>query len=295
MKRHIYEYDEVVIGSNLSAILYAYVEQKPLLFKEYNPPFFYEYFDVDVPLENLFLSNKEDFLKTPQGEVKVGASKLEVYNRLLFILSLSGLIPLSDKIQNIRIEENNSLKISTERNRTVNVKYNKLRIFEPHLVSGIDQKCTTSRKKLVQDRIKYYAKEHPFDMILCEDDFINEIHFYKKVRTKECLVVSRLLKSELSDFDFSVIPLKYKLKHIFEINNIKKHNSERNIIIEFLNREVYNQDILEFEKKENIILDNRTEKNICQKTELRTTHSSLLDVYPWKLNHLLLDSNGMIR
>jgi len=132
-------------------------------------------------------------------------------------------------------------------------------------------------------------------MILCEDDFINEVHFYKKARTKECLVVSRLLKSELPDFDFSVIPLKYKLKHIFETNNIKKHNSERNIIIEFLNREVYNQDILEFEKKENIILDNRTEKNICQKTELRTTHSSLLGVYPWKLNHLLLDSSGMIR
>ena len=56
MKRHIYEYDEVVIGSNLSAILYAYVERKPLLFKEYNPPFFYEHFDVAVPLENLFLS-----------------------------------------------------------------------------------------------------------------------------------------------------------------------------------------------------------------------------------------------
>ena len=214
MKRHEYEYDEIVIGSSLKAILYSYVEQKPLLFKERNPPFFYEYFDLDTPLDNLFLCNKKNLLRMPQGEVEVGVSKLEVYNRILFVLSLSGLVPLSNKIQNIRIEENNTLKISTERNKSINIKYNKLRIFEPHLVNGLKEHRTISRKKLVQDRIKYFAKEHPYNMILCEDDFIIEVHFYKKGRTKECLVVSRLSNPELSDFDFSVVPLKYKLKYI---------------------------------------------------------------------------------
>jgi hypothetical protein len=34
MKKHIYEYDEIVVGNNLAALFYCYKNLCPLLFKE---------------------------------------------------------------------------------------------------------------------------------------------------------------------------------------------------------------------------------------------------------------------
>ena len=104
MKKHVYEYDEIVVGSGLAAIFYSYINQLPLIFKEQNPPHFYERFEADFPLDKLFLTNPIEALNTPQGQIKVGASKLQIYDRLLFVLSLAGKIPISDKIEKIRLE-----------------------------------------------------------------------------------------------------------------------------------------------------------------------------------------------
>ena len=295
MKRHVYEYDEVVIGSNLSAILYAYVEQKPLLFKDYNPPFFYEHFDVNVPFENLFFTNVENTLRTPQGEIKVGVSKLEIYNRLLFVLSLSGLIPLSNKIQSIRIEDN-SLKISTERARLIRIKYNKLRVFNPEMIKGANIEIK-KEKKLVHDIFKIKCEKHNYNLLNGDDDFAQTAYFMnneKKTVSKQVLVVSKLTDEQLNDFDFSIVPLKYKLKKILQKNNIKKRAYESKISLEHTKRSVYNFDTVSLQEEKNIIYDKRTEKQLCQNIVL-TTHSRLLGVYPWRLNHLLLDSRGMIR
>jgi len=57
---------------------------------------------------------------------------------------------------------------------------------------------------------------------------------------------------------------------------------------------VYNFDTVSIQKEENIIHDKRTEKQLCQSI-VPAIHSHLLGAYPWRLNHLLLDSNGMIR
>ena len=57
MKGHVYEYDEVVVGGNLAAVFYCYINQCPLIFKRYDYPHFYEYFESDFPLEKIFLIN----------------------------------------------------------------------------------------------------------------------------------------------------------------------------------------------------------------------------------------------
>jgi len=48
MKRHVYEYDEVVVGSDLAALLYAYKHCRPIIFKNILPPKIYEFLDKNV-------------------------------------------------------------------------------------------------------------------------------------------------------------------------------------------------------------------------------------------------------
>ena len=295
MKKHIYEYDEIVVGSGLAAIFYSYINQLPLIFKEQNPPHFYERFEADFPLEKILLTNFGRFFNTPSGTIEAGTSKLQIYNRLLFVLGTSGLIPFSDKINKIRLSEG-LLKITTSRAAAIYVKYNKLRVFNAADLEGKFHTKRNKKKRRVHDWFKIKTQEHNFDLINVDEEFVNKIYFVKEQNIKKVLVVSNLSEKELLSFDYSIVPMKYKLKEIFIKNNIKK--PQRGFVLEHLRREVYNCDIIELNSKNNIIFDNNTEEQICQdilQSIRRTTHLALLDVYPWRLNHLLLDSSGTIR
>ena len=300
MKRHEYEYDEVVVGNNLAAIFYSYLNYLPLIFKEKNPPHFYERFEVDFPLDKLLLTNPETTLNTPAGQIAMGTDKLQIYDRLLFVLSLAGKIPISDKIEKIRLEEN-TLKVTTQRAKSIKIKFNKLHVFGPELIQNLEKSASEKRKHLVQDKFRIVLEEHDYDLIKVGDDFVYEIFFYANEnikKRKEIVVTSFLDEAELLKFDYSLIPLKYKLRSIFEKSGIKKRAYEQEIILDYINREVYNCDANKYKKIENVTFDYRTEKEICLSTPRRMrhqTHSTLLGVYPWRLNHLLLDSSGMIR
>jgi hypothetical protein len=300
MKKHVYEYDEVVVGSGLSAIFYSYINQLPLIFKEENPPQFYEHFEADFPLDGLFLTNPPGTLNTPQGQIKVGTSKLQMYDRLLFVLSVAGKIPISDKIEKIR-SEGNTLKIATQRARSIKIKFNKLRVFDPELIQNLNRLSSQKKKCLVQDKFRVVMEEHDYDLIRVNDDFVSEIRFYANEvikKRKEIVVTSFLTDDDLLKFDYSLIPMKYKLRSIFENLGLKKRVYEQEIVLDYINREVYNRDTSEYEEVENIVFDFRTEKEICLNTLQHMHHQTrltLLDVYPWRLNHLLLDSSGMIR
>tara|TARA_R100000008_G_scaffold588_2_gene532 strand:- start:826 stop:1683 length:858 start_codon:yes stop_codon:yes gene_type:complete len=285
MSRHTYEYDEVVIGSSLAALFYCYRNVCPLLFKETNPPLTFDYFDIDFPFENIYFANNLRELKTPQGNITVGRKKLEVYNELLFTLSASGLIPFSDKIEKVRVD-GERLRVSLKRGRTCLIKFKKLKVFPSDFLEGLSTTRTKKRKLKVVDVLKIIAKKHDYDLIKTKDNFIKEIHFVDSERRKDVkhiIVVSYLKQEEVESFDFSIVPLKYKLKYILEESGITKRESLNKLELHFIERKIYN---------ENITCN--AEREICQKQH-NTAHLSLLDVYPWRLRHLLLDSSGMIR
>jgi len=297
MKRHVYELDEVIVGNNLAAVFYAYINNCPIIFKNSDFPFFYERFTKDFPLDKIFLTNEITKIKTATGELIKGSKKESIFNRLLFVLSISGLVPISDKIEKIRIEDDNFLKITTTRARLVTIKYKKLRIFNPEIVTGLKDLKTKENKTLIHDFLKLRIADHDVELIDVGDDFIDKIYFMGK-RKKEVLVTSTLWKNQLHDFDFSIVPLKYKLIKILEYNGIQKQKHTSKILVDHTERKFYNLNKVSFKSNRKIIFDNRTEKQICQNIQKhigQKTHSTLLGVYPWRLNHLLLDSNGMIR
>ena len=295
MKKHIYEYDEIVVGSTLAALFYCYKNLRPLLFVGGAAPFIFEHFEEDFPFENVFFTNELHQINTPEGQISVGRKKLEIYNQLLFILSTSGLVPFSDKIEKIRLEEK-QLRIITNRARTLLIKFNQLRVFPPDFVEGMKVKRVEKQPLKVLDYFKIISKKHSFDLIDVGDHFVDKIYFIESEQRKDVkhvVVISFLNSEEVESFDFSIIPLKYKLKATLEQSGIEKRDYDSHIKLDFIKRDLKVQDIKHY-KSEDIIIDTRSEREICQDQQ-QLMRSNLLGAYPWRLHHLLLDSNGMIR
>lgn len=108
------QYDEIVIGADLSALLYAYKKKIPIIFTRHKKPYYY---DNEEGFENI----------------------TELWNSVLFTLAYASLSPFSDKVHMIRIEDWNTLKVSTKQNFLVNIKFDKLVISDDYNVEGLPQ------------------------------------------------------------------------------------------------------------------------------------------------------------
>ena len=105
MKCHFY-FDKIVIGGNLNALSYSHKNDLPLIINKPCCPYRFE----------------------PEEK--------ELWNKLYFLLSLSGLNILGDKTNNIRIDDK-ELSITTNDSKVVKVKFNELIIFNDSFILGL--------------------------------------------------------------------------------------------------------------------------------------------------------------
>ena len=117
----------------MSAVLYSYINSIPLLVNK-----------LKKPSRFSTLNLKKDIFNS--------TSQLEIWEQLMFIMSLSGVTPLSDKIASIRLFDD-SLKVYTNNSRMINMKFKKLTIFNDEEVSGLPQRVSECNKYLVLDWI----------------------------------------------------------------------------------------------------------------------------------------------
>ena len=113
-----------MVGNSLNAVLYSYLNTKPLVLNNQNKPLFFEFLPKEFDISKLNMEPVEYELQGLNSVKKVGSSKLEVWERLIFALSLSGLIPLSDKVASIRVDD--TLKITTQNFKFAEIKFDKL-------------------------------------------------------------------------------------------------------------------------------------------------------------------------
>ena len=103
-------------------------------------------------------------------------------------------------------------------------------------------------------------------------------------------------KSLIAKFGAGATKSGATLKGIFEKAGIEKRNYDKELFLDFLSKEVYYVDKNVYKSSDSIIIDRRTEREVC----LNIAHhqqmtSNLLGAYPWRRNHLFLDSSGTIR
>lgn len=245
-------YDEIVIGSDLSALCYAYIKKIPIIYSKLNKP--------DI------LSNFDETTKN-----------LDKWNQMMFFLSINHLSPFSDNIQSIRLSDNNLLKITTKQNFLCNIYFKKAYLFDSQPINGLAGNEKTNSRNLVIDWFEaekgIYILNHD---ILLSDDFVKNIKIIQD--ESKIAAISFLSDEELKNQDFDI-----SLSRMKVLRELKNYNAKGRLkssitgqtsalIINVSHREVYpygkvlyndlpeNFEIIEKEPKEIFKLEKKEHK-----------------------------------
>ena len=194
-----FRFEKLVIGNTLNAVLYSRENNLPLLLNSYNPPCRFKGSDIDI------------------------------YQEILSSLAMSNNVPISDKIQSIKIEDG-FVKIITTRNLMVKVYFEELIVFDDDKVSGLEE----PRETINENEIKVIhwitvksGCKHSVDYLETEDKFVSKVYFYKSERFggdhdfKDVATISYLKEDEIDDIEHSDIYVKYKVKKLMKEAGIR--------------------------------------------------------------------------
>ncbi len=221
-----FEYENIVIGSSLSALIFAYVNDYPVFFTEPDTPFRFDFLSpkhtpIGIPCEAKTLLSFDD-------EMEVGTRKQVLWDRLYFLLSLRGLTPLSNLCKTIRCNEE-SIVCSNDYSKIFEASFDKCYYFGDPNASGFVRKNKLDEHSYIcYDYIAFNSGgKHEVDFIHTNDDFVSEIWFYSSDRidgntpVRDACAVSKLTESQLQDFDYSETMARFKVLKIMKDNGMK--------------------------------------------------------------------------
>jgi len=222
------EYEEIVVGSNLTAVLFAFNNKLPIFYTELVRPFRFDYCAPSVDLSSLHIDNSPRTLLTHGDNINVAAAKELIWERLLFLISLRGLAPLSTFCDNMR-HNGESLVCSNEYSKIAEVKFEKAYYFGDKNCSGlIKEKTLANPLYMCYDWIAFNrGGKHEIDLIETPDDFVNKIWFYPTDRVdgnsavKDACLVSTLTEEQLLSFDYSQTMARFKMLAEMEERGMK--------------------------------------------------------------------------
>ena len=290
MKDHVYHYEKIVIGGDLRAIIFAYYNSLPLVFVNLQEPKFYERFRWNLDLASLGIKNLATSLNTPNGPWTYGVQKNKIWRHLLYILSMSGLVPLSDKVQKLRIEDNNILKVTTEHSRMIKLSFDKIVVFDNESLEGFPAPHASDDPQKVYKVLDWMnvrsGMSHPYDVIERDDTFVTQIYFYPSERIdgnhrdkKDLVAISYLTKDEMNDFQFSDTYARFKVCDLMKKSGIrgKKNGKDPNnpekhkhyaIKVEAFKREIIPLPETDFpemeEEKDNLLIVRMTDEELIE-------------------------------
>ena len=224
---HVFNYDKVVIGSRLKALLFAFQQRIPIVFSQPDRPFRFDYLNPDLDVSCLKLENAEFFFQTFGQILTFGISKEQLWERLLFFLSLDGKVPFSNLCKSMRLEDNKII-CSNEYSKIAQINFEICYFFGDLNCSGMKEKRVAPPDYICYDWIAFNrGGKHDIDYIQMEDDFVNEVWFYPSDRidgntpVKDACVVSRIKEENILDFDFSETMARFKLISEMETRGMK--------------------------------------------------------------------------
>jgi len=255
-------FDELVLGGCLTALLYAYKKNLPILIDIAHVPFVLE--EVPHNWDLSFIGFKRG------GEHK----KSQVWDRVSFLLAMAGLVLFPNNIQSFRMEEDHINIIGLD-NKRMKVHYNKLTEFDRN----------TKDYLMVYDWFAVSSgSRHDWDVIPNpESDLCHLLLFHRSTRprtrsdVKDVCAVSKVPRSELKDLEWSETYTRIKtLKMMKEVGirgrangyDKKGRTLHYAIAIEHMYREVFEEvnnkinieEILSWEDKKGTNLWNLTQK-----------------------------------
>ncbi len=198
-------YDQLVIGSDLSALSYCHVNKCPTIFLSVDRPYKY-------------------------NEKGIWEEDIALWNDLAYLLSNDKYIPFSDKIVSIRIEDEKKLKVVTKFGLVATVNFEKLTISNDKNIEGLSPPTSkTNYDNWVIDwfNVNVGAK-HDLEFIDDKDDgFVKKIYFYLSERfycnidKKDLLAVSKISDENLKSDDYDQNIARLKILKMMKQSGIK--------------------------------------------------------------------------
>ena len=229
MKIHRSEHDEIIIGASLSALLYAYYTNAPIIYIEPKIPFRFDHFGAYFDLDKIVQQQEPKEFVTLDRKKLIGHSKRDLWERLFFILSLSGQLPFGNKVKSVRIED--KLKIVTR--KTFELDFDKVRIFDDRKIQGIQRISQKVKGEggsyIVYDWINVHSGA-THDLHFIDDvagSVIKEIIFYPSDRIdgnhnkKDIVCVSEMTEEQLNDYRFSDTYVRFKVEKLMKEAGIR--------------------------------------------------------------------------
>ena len=279
MRDHVYEYDKIVIGNSVSALLYSYFNNIPAIFTNIEKPKFFERFSLNVNFNDLGFDTATSNLAMADSNQTIGVPKYYIWGRLIYLLSYAGLLPLSDKAISIRLEDKSILRVATEYSRFAKFKFNQLLVFSDDNFHGIESKNSNLHEVLDWMNVRS-GMTHRLDRIEGTSNFVKCIHFYPSDRIdgahdkKDLVVVSHLTEEQLADFNYSDTYARFIVEELMKKNGIKGRRNGRDtnnpnlyryysIKVETAKREINNIKHLT-SPSENVIIMRSTDEELLQ-------------------------------
>lgn len=227
-------FDKLVVGGTLEAFLYAHRKALPIIYTHPEPPFVYDYASNDLDFSFLNLRGERS-LNSPQGKISVGLPLEQVWQKLIFLLSLAGQCIYGDSVQSLTIQDN-EVYINCKLTKRKRASFNKLIIFDDTNISGLPEIIGQKRDKyVVYDWVNVVSGGlHEYDIIRYESDFVKKIYCYPSYRNtntklKDLVCMSYLSEEELNDFSFSSTYVKFRLLEVFKSLDIRGARNGRDV------------------------------------------------------------------
>lgn len=195
-------YDEVNVGRSITCLLHSFRTEIPCVLLEPSPPF-----NLDIRFDNYDFSWLG--IKDP--------NPLQIWDRLCFILSMSGILLFPNNVLNYRKEDENFV-IITNYNKKINIHYKKINHFDEQETGW----------NYVYDYYDWKSGgRHEFEEIKdLDENFIKRIKFYSSERdqvshyVKDLVGISYLSEEELEKIEVSHIYSRLKILQMLRENGI---------------------------------------------------------------------------
>ena len=225
----ILEYEDIVIGSCLRAVLFAFNNNLPIFFSTPSRPFRFDFLEANTDLGCVKLTRPAPAELTTIDNVKVvGLRKELLWERLLFLLNLDGKVPLANLCASMRFDGEH-LTCSNEYSKIGALNFRNCFYFGDDNVSGlVREKELANSTYTCYDWIAFNSGgKHKIDYIWVGDDFVKEIWFYSSDRmcgnspVKDACVASTLTQDQLTDFDYGETMARFKMISEMEKRGMK--------------------------------------------------------------------------
>ena len=220
------QYNEIVVGHSLAAAAYAYLNDAPLIInKQGGRPFLFDFFEEGFDLSSFLMPPVTYDMASNAGTKTVGASKSDLWERLIFSLAVSGRLLVSDKAKSIRIDESSKVVTVIVGTSSVEYGFERLRIFNTASIRGLlPASPIVPAKVRVLDWFNVRSGCcHEYDHLHSDHDLAREIYFYPSPRAgtknhniKDLVAVSFLTAEQLNDIEYSDVAVRFKILNMMK-------------------------------------------------------------------------------